>query len=212
MKQEIKQVIRNLIKETKKAELIYYKVASDNFWINFEKDFSDGYKKSNLISNRCRKDGELEDFGYFSAIREIFDEYINNNIDNGVEDNPDEVLRIIKNTIPPLGALDYYSDYYYSNLINSIIEQAVLLNKTLDKQEQIKEVTDLEQEMKVLQIKKYVSPKELSKLLPKMSISQQQGYRGRLKDKIPYHQSKSRGGITYIVEDVKEWMENNNIR
>jgi len=211
MKQEVKQVIRNLIKETKKAELIYYKVASDNFWINFEKDFSDGYKKSDLISNRCREDGELEDFGYFSAIREIFDEYINTNIDNDVEDNPDEVLRIIKNIVPPVGALDYYSDYYYSSLVNYIIEQAVLLNKTLDKQEQIKEVNDLSK-FEVLQKKKHVSPKELSQLFPNMSISQQQTYRGRLKDKIPYHQSVNGGKITYVVSEVEEWRENNNIR
>jgi len=211
MKNEIKKVIRNLIKETKKAELIYYKVASDNFWINFEKDFSDGYKKSDLISNRCREDGELEDFGYFGAIREIFDEYINNNIDYDEEDNPEEALRVIKNIVPPVGALEYYSDYYYSNLVNSIIEQAVLLNKTLDKQEQIKEVNDLKK-FEVLQKKKYVSPKELSQLLPNMSISQQQTYRGRLKDKIPYYQSKKRGGIVYVVSEVEEWKKNNNIR
>lgn len=211
MKQEVKQVIRNLIKETKKAELIYYKVASDNFWINFEKGFSEGYKKSDLISHRCREDGELEDFGYFGAIREIFDEYINNNIDNDVEDNPEEALRVIKNIVPPVGALEYYSDYYYSNLVNSIIEQAVLLNKTLDKQEQIKEVNDLKK-FEVLQKKKYVSPEELSMLFPDMSISQQQTYRGRLKNKIPYHQSVKGGKITYVVSEVEEWKENNNIR
>jgi len=45
-----------------------------------------------------------------------------------------------------------------------------------------------------------------------MSISQQQTYRGRLKDKIPYHQSVSGGKITYLVSEVEEWKDNNNIR
>lgn len=206
MKREIKQVIRNLIKKVKKIELINYKVASDEYFIFYEID-----EFNYETVRKLRKDENLEDFGYFSSIRNIFDEYIWDAFPEKDED-PDKVLRLIKNITPPDGALTYYADRYYLTIINDIINQTIILNNTLDKEEQLKEVSDLQQEMEILQAKRYISPKELSQLLPNMSISQQQTYRGRIKNKIPYHQATSRGGVTYIVEDVKEWMENNNIR
>jgi len=121
-------------------------------------------------------------------------------------------LKLSKSIKEPKGALKYYGDINYINIIHDITKQVIKLNNTLDKEEQLKEVVDLEQEIKNIQAKRYISPKELSQLLPNMSISQQQTYRGRIKDKIPYHQTASRGGVTYIVKDVKVWMENNNIR
>lgn len=69
-----------------------------------------------------------------------------------------------------------------------------------------------ENDVKVIQAKKHLSPKELSILYPRMSISSQATFRGRLKDKLPYHQATKRGKITYIVEEVELWMDNNNIR
>lgn len=68
-----------------------------------------------------------------------------------------------------------------------------------------------EKKINTIQAKKFVSPKELSEILPNMSISQQQTYRGRLKDRIPYIQQKAGGKITYEVEAVKQWMDGNNI-
>jgi len=69
---------------------------------------------------------------------------------------------------------------------------------------------DIEARIKMIQAKKYISPKELSILYPDMSISSQATYRGRLKDKLPYQQKKKRGKITYIVSEVEEWRENQN--
>ncbi len=70
----------------------------------------------------------------------------------------------------------------------------------------------LEEDIKKIQAKQYLSPKELAILYTDMSISSQEVYRGRLKDKLPYEQKKKRGKITYNTSEVKIWMENNNIR
>lgn len=69
---------------------------------------------------------------------------------------------------------------------------------------------DKEALIKEIQTKKYISPKELGILFPDMSISSQQTFRGRLRDKIPYHQKKKKGKIIYMLSEVKEWIENQN--
>jgi len=71
MKEEIKQVIKNLIKKVKKIELIYYKVASDEYFIFFE---IDNFNYETV--QKLREDENHEDFTYFSSIRSLFDEYI----------------------------------------------------------------------------------------------------------------------------------------
>lgn len=190
-------IIKQLVKEIKRIEIIYYKVACDNFTLYNEVLF---YKVSD---GKLRMEKHRKDSGYFKKVKNILDENIS---------NPKKALKILKKIEEPKGALKYYGDINYINIIQDITKQVIELNNTLDKEEQLKEVADLEQEIKNIQAKRYISPKELSQLLPNMSISQQQTYRGRLKNKIPYHQATSRGGVTYIVEDVKEWMENNNIR
>ncbi|WP_457744851.1 hypothetical protein [Sulfurimonas sp.] len=86
---------------------------------------------------------------------------------------------------------------------NKIIEELKSLqvnHQEIDKEARIKEI----------QAKNYVSPKELSILYPDMSISSQATYRGRLKDKLPYHQKTKRGKITYIVSEIQGWRENQN--
>lgn len=86
---------------------------------------------------------------------------------------------------------------------NKIIEELKNLQENHQK-------IDKEARIKEIQAKEYISPMELSILLPDMSIGSQQTYRGRLKDKIPYHQKKKKGKITYIVSEVKEWAKNQN--
>ncbi len=83
----------------------------------------------------------------------------------------------------------------------------VKLNHLLDKKEQNKEVIDLEQQMKKIQAKKYISVKELSEIY-NISKTSQQNYRSRLHDSLPYHQKVEGGKITYIVEEIEKWLEN----
>jgi len=72
-------------------------------------------------------------------------------------------------------------------------------------------IPTLEEDIKKIQAKKYLSPKEMAEVYKAMSISSQETYRGRLRDKIPYKQIKKKGNITYSVIEVEEWMENNNV-
>jgi len=58
-----------------------------------------------------------------------------------------------------------------------------------------------------LQAKKNITVKELAKLY-NISKTSQQNYRSRLNDPLPYHQKVEGGKITYIVEEVEKWLEN----
>lgn len=83
-------------------------------------------------------------------------------------------------------------------------------DELLSKQFSYKKIT--EDDVKAIQAKKFLSPKELSIKYPRMSLSSQATFRGRLKDKLPYYQATKRGKITYVIEEVELWMDNNNIR
>lgn len=69
------------------------------------------------------------------------------------------------------------------------------------------EENDIEAYMVRIQAKKYITVKEFSEIY-NVSISSQQNYRGRLYDPLPYHQKVQRGKITYIVDEVEKWLEN----
>jgi hypothetical protein len=45
-------------------------------------------------------------------------------------------------------------------------------------------------------------------LIHNMSKTSQQNYRERLYDPLPYHQKVEGGKITYIVEEIEKWLEN----
>jgi hypothetical protein len=63
------------------------------------------------------------------------------------------------------------------------------------------------QEMTKIQSKKYITVKEFSEIYS-ISKTSQQNYRGRIHDPLPYHQKVEGGKISYIVEEVKNWLEN----
>ncbi len=81
--------------------------------------------------------------------------------------------------------------------INMLIE----LNNMLDNSEKDKELIDLEQQMKKIQVKKYITVKEFAEIY-NISKTSQQNYRGNLKDPLPCHQKVSKGKIVYVVEEV----------
>lgn len=80
----------------------------------------------------------------------------------------------------------------------------IALNNLLNQKDRYKEVLEIEK----IQVKKYLSTSELAKLYPNMSLSTQVTLRGRIHDKLPYHQNVAGGKITYIVEEVENWKEN----
>lgn len=89
----------------------------------------------------------------------------------------------------------------------SFDEQLIKLNSLLDKKDQIKEIVDLEQQMKKIQAKKFITVKEFTEIY-NISKTSQQNYRGRMHDPLPYHQKVAGGKIVYVVEEVEKWFEN----
>lgn len=83
----------------------------------------------------------------------------------------------------------------------------ITLNNTLKEKEKIKVIVGLEQEMKQIEAKKYITVKEFEKKYNLCSTSQQ-NYRGRMKDPLPYHQRVERGKITYNIDEVERWFQN----
>jgi len=86
-------------------------------------------------------------------------------------------------------------------------ERLITLNKLLKKEEQNKEVLDIEQQMKKIQSKKNITVKEFTEIY-NVSKTSQQGFRSRLYDPLPYHQKVEGGKIVYVVEEVEKWFEN----
>lgn len=83
----------------------------------------------------------------------------------------------------------------------------IKLNNLLSKQDQNEAVLQIEKNMAKLHGKKYLSVKEFEEKYS-MSKSSQQQYRSRLYDPLPYHQKVEGGKVTYIVDEVEKWFEN----
>ena len=61
--------------------------------------------------------------------------------------------------------------------------------------------------IEMLQAKKNVTVKELAEIY-NISKTSQQNYRARLYNPLPYHQKVEGGKITYIVDEIEKWLEN----
>jgi SOS response regulatory protein OraA/RecX len=83
----------------------------------------------------------------------------------------------------------------------------IKLNNLLDRENQNDEVLQIEKNMAKLHGKKYLSVKEFAEKY-NVSKSSQTQYRSRLRDPLPYHQKVQGGNITYLVEEVERWLEN----
>lgn len=81
------------------------------------------------------------------------------------------------------------------------------LNNLLDYKDKNKEVMKLEEKMKEIQVKKFITTEEFEKIY-NISKSSQRDYRGRLYNPLPYHQKIAKGKIVYVVEEVEKWFEN----
>ena len=87
----------------------------------------------------------------------------------------------------------------------------VKLNKLLKKEEQFKEIVDIEAQMKKIQVKKIISVKEYTEIYGD-STKAQQNDRGKIKNPLPYNQKVEGGKITYDVNKIEEWREKYNYR
>ena len=93
------------------------------------------------------------------------------------------------------------------NTIEEFDIPLIKLNNLLKKPDQFEEVLEIEKHMKKIHSKKYITVREMIEIY-NISKTSQQNYRGRKNDPLPYHQKVERGNITYIVDEVEEWLEN----
>ena len=82
----------------------------------------------------------------------------------------------------------------------------IKLNNLLKREEQYKEVLEIEKQMAKIQSKKIISVKEYKEIYGE-SEKAQENDRNRIKNPLPYHQKKKGGKIKYYVEEVEEWRE-----
>lgn len=94
-------------------------------------------------------------------------------------------------------------DVIYKQLDNTLVK----LNGLLSKKDQYLEVLDIEEQMRKMQAKKYITRKEFADIY-NISISSQDVYRGRLYDPLPYHQKVAGGKVVYVVDEVEKWFAN----
>jgi len=85
----------------------------------------------------------------------------------------------------------------------------VKLNNLLEIKDKDKEVIDIEQQMRKIQAKKYITVKEFTEIY-NFSSDWQKNRRSRIHDHLPYQQIKNGGKITYVVSEIETWLENNN--
>ncbi len=93
------------------------------------------------------------------------------------------------------------------NTIAAFDVPLIKLNNILKKPDQYDEILEIEKHMKKLSLKKNITVKEMSEIY-NISKTSQQDYRGRLNDPLPSHQKVLGGKITYIVDEVEQWLEN----
>ena len=91
----------------------------------------------------------------------------------------------------------------------AIENELIKLNSLLNIEDKNQEVIDIEQQMKKIQVKKYITTDEMKEIY-NISISSQKDYRGRLNDPLPFTQKKFRGKIIYVVEDIEKWLKSQN--
>ncbi|MCX6077675.1 MAG: hypothetical protein NTW78_12435 [Campylobacterales bacterium] len=83
----------------------------------------------------------------------------------------------------------------------------IKLNNLLSENEKISEVIEIEKKMAMIHCKQYLTVREFEQKY-NVSKTSQQNFRGRINDKLPYHQKNEGGKIIYNVKEVDQWFEN----
>lgn len=88
--------------------------------------------------------------------------------------------------------------------------QLIKLNNILEVEEKNQEVLEIEKQMAKLQSKKYITVKQFTEIYS-YSSDWQKNRRGRIHDPLPFRQDGLNKKISYVVNDIENWFENNNI-
>lgn len=184
---KIQDIVKNLIEETKKIEIVKYKVAVERFKI---------YNKEPITTD---EDVYKRDKEYFDKIDNIIraDEY----------EQPEKVLMQLKEVQSYDGCLSHYTDPYYAQIIKDITQQAMELFEVIDKEivEKDKELLKLVK-LQQIQTKKLINKEEVEILLG-ISSSFIDNARKRRKP-FPCLGGGSGGILMFNKEAVEKWMMN----
>jgi hypothetical protein len=114
---------------------------------------------------------------------------INLELNDNIDEKIDKVIDIF----------EYVENKNYQILIK--------LNNLLDEKDKDKDIKKLEEEIKLIQNKKYITVNEFEKIF-NISKSSQRDYRSKLRNPLPYHQKIEGGKIVYVVDEVEKWFSN----
>lgn len=188
-KEQIKEIIKDIIQI---RDDHFYKYIQDQEELNFYK---------NVLPNAP------EDT--FNELSEVYSQL-------GIsQEEIDHIAQINKPTEEELeeqvnNVLSIYQVEYgniWSKYVFEFDGPLVKLNKLLKKEDQFQEILEIEKYMRKIHSKQYITVKEFTEIYG-YSKTSQQNYRGRLNDPLPYRQVKFGGKITYDVEAVEQWFEN----
>jgi hypothetical protein len=158
-----------------------------------------------------------------NELKEIIRDF--KNIDNNLVDDATDYLIDNDFLIDEVGEL-VVNDEADKELfrLNDIFEKVennnhkllIRLNNLLKLEDRDRDIMKLEQQMKKIQVKKYITTSEFEEIY-NISKTSQKGLRGRIRDSLPFQQKVdektnkpvSGGKITYVVEDVEKWLDNN---
>lgn len=90
-------------------------------------------------------------------------------------------------------------------------KQDTELHKKKDKVKK-KRTKHSKEDIEAILAKEYITTKELSIVLPNMSLTKQASLRGRIHNRLPFYQEKRDCRITYKYSEVIEWKLNEDIR
>ena len=197
-----------MMHEADELELLYHRNAIKCFSLVMQYEDEFGGSPLKLIEEHIDDKGESyhkevrveycdkDTYDYFSKVGKISLAYKNGDI------SLKKALQKIRKI--DTSSLVWLYNFYDFNIIlkkKSLLENIVKLNKLNNKP--ISKVENIE----ILQAKKILTVKEFAEIYS-ISKTSQQNYRARLHDPLPHHQKVEGGKITYVVDEVEKWFEN----
>jgi len=188
----IKETIEDLIKLRKVQYDNYVDQLIEKEWIADTFTVSSSFQEDNNFSKGkwVSKQDEIDDDNPFLTKNDNPSSF--NNKNDNEEYNADENI-------------------LWDKFITEFDPTLVKLNNLLEENDKVDEVLEIEKKIAVINNKRFLNVKEFV-IKYGMSKSSQQHYRTKLphNNPLPYHQNGENGKITYDVQEVQTWMENNN--
>ena len=204
----IGEITKQLLLEAEELEILYHENAFEcfKFVFNYENEF--GGIPTNSYEEYISQEGTEEQrevveyieycnadtYDYFFKIADLCQDY------REKKKSLEDTLLFISETEHTETSINFY-DFGIMKAKQKLLSRVVELNKLSDKP-----ISKVE-EIAVMQAKRIITVKEFAEIYS-ISKTSQQNYRARLHDPLPYHQKVEGGKITYIVDEVEKWLEN----